>query len=385
MMMAIAIGIPLALAVIVALTYLSFGADARIQGFISQAEQEITLAQAAGGTSEEARSHWENALAYASAALAVRPEDTVAIRLQAQAQEALDRLDGIVRLQPIQVWDFGLAAVPHRLVVHGQTIFVLDPAGGWISKLTLNPARDGVVEHEDAPILVQTGQQVGEGKVGNLVDLVWAEAGSGRQTSGLLILEQGGALVSHDPAWVEEGGAPKLTRSLLGTAPESARVIDSYAGRLYILDADANQIWRHDPRGDVYPDRPHRYFVNAPPKPLTEALDMAIDGNIYVLYQDGQILQFLQGEHQPAFDVRGLPDGIIQGVALAVDPDGGRGAVYVADRGNERVVALKSDGTFEAQFRAAEAFGALEALAVDEAAGRLYVVSGGRLYVAPLP
>jgi hypothetical protein len=46
---------------------------------------------------------------------------------------------------------------------------------------------------------------------------------------------------------------------------------------------------------------------------------------------------------------------------------------------------LGPDGAFQAQFRADEAFDALEALAVDEAAGRLYVVSGGRLYVASLP
>jgi len=49
------------------------------------------------------------------------------------------------------------------------------------------------------------------------------------------------------------------------------------------------------------------------------------------------------------------------------------------------VVVLESDGAFCAQFRTEEAFDDLEALAVDEAAGRFYVFSGGRLYVAPLP
>jgi hypothetical protein len=74
-----------------------------------------------------------------------------------------------------------------------------------------------------------------------------------------------------------------------------------------------------------------------------------------------------------------------------VDRDGSSGAVYVADARNKRVVVLGPDGTFQAQLRADEAVGAdaafdaLESLVVDEPARRLYLVSGGRLYVASLP
>jgi hypothetical protein len=57
----------------------------------------------------------------------------------------------------------------------------------------------------------------------------------------------------------------------------------------------------------------------------------------------------------------------------------------VADVGNKRVLVLGPDGAFRAQLRADEPFDALETLAVDEAAKRLYVVSDGWLYVASLP
>ena len=385
MMMAIAVGIPILLAIVVALAYLSFGAEARIRGFVSQAEGEIVLAQAAEGRPEEARRHWEAALAHAEAAVALRPNDVAATALRAQARSALDRLDGIVRLQPVLLWNFGSGTAPHQLVVHGQMVSVLDPAGGWVAQVTLNPTGDGRVEQGDAPILVRTGQQIGEGEVGGLVDFTWVSPGGERQTSGLLILEEDGALVSYDPAWVDAAGTPRLTRSFLGTVPTSARAVGSFGGRLYVLDSEANQIWRYDARGDTYPDRPDRYFVIPPPKSLADALDMAIDGRIHVLYRDGSVLQFLQGEHQAAFTVRGLPDAIAQALALAVDLNGDSGTVYVADRGNRRVVALGPDGVFQAQFRAEEAFDALETLAVDEAARRLYVISGGRLYVASLP
>lgn len=384
-MMAIAIGIPVVLAIIVALAYLWFGAEARFHSFINQAEEEVALAQAAGGISEGARSHWEAALGHANAAATLRPDAPAATALQAQAQAALDLLDGVVRLTPVQLWDFGPGTVPRQLVIHGQMIFVLDPAGGWVAQLTLNAAGDGVVEQEVTPILAHTGQQIGEGRVGNLVDFVWVGPGGERQRSGLLILEEDGVVVSYDPAWGDEGGAPQLTRSLLSTPPTATpKVAGTFEGRFYILDAVADQIWRYEPRGDVYPEPPDRYFVTPPPRSLATARDLAIDGNIYILYAEGTILKFLLGELQP-FDVRGLSGDISQAVALAVDPDGSRSAVYVADRGNRRVVVLGPDGAFQAQLRAKGAFDGLEALAVDEAARRLYVISEGRLYLAWLP
>ncbi len=383
-MMAIAIGIPIVLAIAVALAYLSFGAQARFQGIIDQAEREIALAQAAGGDLEASRPHWEAALEHADTAVALQPDDQVATSLQAQAQAALDSLDGVIRLRAVRLGDLGMGTVPRQLVVHGQMIFVLDPAGGWVTQLTLNQAGDGVIEQGDAPILVQTGQQIGGGTVGRLVDFVWVGPTGGRQASGLLILEEDGALLSYDPAWTGEGGMPQLERFYLGVPPASPGAVGTYDGRFYVMDAGVGQIRRYEPRGNAYPDRPDNYFVAPPPRPLTDARDMAIDGYIYILFDDGAILKFLRGEPE-TFDVRGLPGDLTQAVALAVDPDGNSGAVYVADQGNERVVVLGPDGNFLAQFRADEAFDALESLAVDEAAGRLYVVGGGRLYVASLP
>jgi len=379
-MAAVAIGIPVVLSIIVALAYLWFGAEARFHSLINQAEDEMALAQAAGNISEEARPHWEAALEHARAAAALRPNDPAPVAMQAQA--ALDRLDGVVRLTSIQLWDFGPGPALRQLVVHGQMIFVLDPAGGWVTQVTLNPAGDGVLEEE---VLVQERQRIGEESVGNMVDFAWVSSGEGRQTSGLVILEEGGALVSYDPAWEGEGGSPQLKRSLLGTPPTGkSQAVGSFENRFYVLDTVAGQIWRYEPQGDIYPDQPDRYFATPPPKALATARDLAIDGNIYILYDDGTVLKFLGGELQ-SFDVRGLPSDVGQAVALAVDPNSGSGAVYVADGGNGRVLVLGPDGAFQTQFRAGEAFAGLEALGVDEVAGRLYVVSRGQLYVASLP
>ncbi len=383
MMMVLAIGIPVVLAITVILAYRSLGADARFRALIQQAEEAVGSAQTAGGTSEASRSHWETALGHAKSAAVLRPDDQVATALQAQAQVALDTLDGIVRLQPVLLHDFGPSTTLRKLVIHGQMVFVLDPAAEWVSRLTLNQTGDSVIDPQGTSI-VRMEQPIQDGAVGDLVDFVWVELAGGRHTSGLLILEQDGALVSYDPTWEGEGGTLYLQRSFLGMPPESPQLIDTYDGRLYILDTVLNQIRRYKPQGDTYPERPDHYFVVPPTKPLSEAVDMAIDGYIYLLYADGTVAKFLQGNPE-VFEVRGVPHDLSQAVSLAVDADSGSNVVYVADRGNGRVVALEPDGNFRAQYYAGEAFDALEALAVDEAMRRLYVISGGRLYVAPLP
>jgi hypothetical protein len=380
-MMSIAIGVPILVAIVVALAWRTFGARAQIESLVAKAGQEKQQALATGVISET-RKHWEKVLDYTGKS-AVPSEDPRIAELRDEAQKALDKLDGVVHLTFVELGNFGVGQAPRQLVVHGQTIFILDPAEGWVTQIGFSLTEEGIIRGEEPFTFVNTGREVDGGVVGNLVDFVWVEPGGSRMAGGLVILEEGGGLVGYDPAWGGEGGEPHLTRSLLGT-PKVSRAIDSFEGRLYILDPDENQIWRYDPQGDLYPDLPGHYFVVSPARSLADAVDIAIDANVYVLHADGAIDKYLSGEPQ-AFDTGGVPDGFKQPVALAVDQDGSSGRVYVADAGNKRVVVLEPDGAFCAQFRTEEAFAALEALAVDEAVGQFYVFSGGRLYVAPLP
>jgi len=389
LMMSIAIGLPILVTIIVALTYTQFGTEARVDDLVVRMKEEVALAKAADADPKEARAHWEKVLELADDAARLGVGDETVAELQAQAQIGLDQIDGVVRLASVQLLDFGSENPARRLIVHGSLIFVLDPANGWVIRLTLNEYNDGVLEGAEAPVLVRTEQEIGEGKVGTLLDLVWVEQGGDRLTSGPLILEEDGALISYDPAWGDGGGAPQLRRFSLGVPPTGApKVVGSYQGNFYVLDGvadDGGQVWRYRPRGDGYPDPPERYFDAPPPRPLADAIDMAIDGYIYILYNDGEILKFLGGK-QTDFEIQGVPGGLGQVASFAVDPVSRSGVVYVADQSNRRVVTLAPDGSFRNQFYArGGAFNALEALSVNEAAGRIYTLSGGRVYAVGLP
>jgi hypothetical protein len=382
-MMAIAVGIPVLMAIFVGLVWFTSGKQAQFESLIALAKEEKQRAQAASVVSET-RKHWEMAFEYAGKAAELQPGNPAVAELQEKALWAIDELDGIVRLTFVGMGSLGEGSVPRQLVVHGQTVFVLDPAAGWVAQVDFNLTADGIIVPEMPSTFVGTDSEVDGGTVGSLVDFVWVEPGSGRMAGGLVILDEDGGIVGYDPAWGSEAGEPHLTRSLLGRPPRVPRAIDSFEGRLYVLDPSEEQIWRYDPQGDLYPDLPSPYFVVSPARSLGDAIDMAIDANVYVLHADGTITKYFGGELQE-FDTGGVPEGFNQPIALAVDPDGDSGRVYVADAGGKRVVVLEPDGAFCAQFRADEAFDALEALAVDEAAGRFYAFSGGRLYVAPLP
>ena len=380
-LIAVAAGIPILLAIVVTLTYFRFGSAARAQNLIDQSEAEMEAARTVGSHSEDARLHWEAALEHLDAAAKLDPDGPVIMAWKEEALAALDSMDGIIHLDPVELWNIGRGPLPRQLVLRRQMMFILDPSDGWVTRLTVDATGETVVDED--PTFVHTTQQIGGQPVGSLVDLIWVDAGGERPSGGLVILEEGGALLTLDPSWESDSGTPDLERSLLGTPPAGEpRALGSFEGRLYILHDE--QIERYEPRGHTYPDPPSRYFVSPPPKSLETALDMAIDGYVYILYEDGTILKFLRGESEP-FDVQGLQGDLRQATALAIDPVGDSGALYVADSGNKRVVVLGPDGLFQRQFRAEGAFDGIEALAANEATSRLHVMSNGTLYVATMP
>jgi len=161
----------------------------------------------------------------------------------------------------------------------------------------------------------------------------------------------------------------------------------AYSGNLYLLDPQQNRIIKYLPTVAGYTDPPLDYLVSATSVDLSGAVDMAIDGNIYVLLADGSILKFLSGIQQ-AFRIVDLDTPLKNPVAIAVSgEDDAHGYIYVADAGLARVVQFTKHGEFIRQFKAAEGqtqLDQLRGLLVDEAGQRMYLTSGSRLYMAPL-
>lgn len=366
-MAGIAIVIFLLVAVVTLVAWLTYGTAIRRQQTLDQARQQADLARQTGDPAQ-ARALWEGVLR----TLDKMEEDPDAADLRAQAQAALDRMDGVVRVEPTLLAKLEAGSAVRRLVAYGSLLFLLDEGRGVLSQLDLSSQGAETV----LPI-PSVGVEAPE-----LVDMAWNPAGEGWSSNALVALDTAGQLWVYDPAW------PDATSSIpLGPAPGGGMPVAMavFEGRLYLLDPTADQIWRYRPRDGGYPDRAEPYFPTRSPQPLAGARDLAINGNIYVLFRDGEVVKFLQGERVP-FQVQGVPGPEPLFVSLAVDPRRMDGPVYLADGVGERVVVLNDGGRFEMQLcAAAGVFQGLRLVALDDTATRLLMVTGTGVYALPLP
>jgi hypothetical protein len=382
-MVALAIAIPLIAALFVGIVYLQWGKarEARFVELVEQAEAKHTLALTASDK-PTARRLLHEAQGLLTEAQTLKPGDPVVGGLQGEIQATLDKINNVVKLYwigALQKYD-DPGNNPSRVIVSGIDVYVLDKGTNRVYKYLLNEVGDGLQDMDVDPVLLRKGDQRGNIVVSDLVDMVWMPTGGGRQTSNLLVLESGGALLEYDPIF-------GLTVLPVGDKDKwrYPQLIGSYFGNFYLLDSQSNQIFKYLPTADGgYSNPPEAWFqIDVD---LAGVVDMAIDGYIYLLYADGRILKFMGGEPAP-FEQTELDEPLRGPTAIFTSPDEETKFLYVADAGNGRIVQFSKEGQFIRQFRAAEAgvFDQLKNLHVDEIGSKFYILSGNTLYMANIP
>ena len=378
----VALVIPIVVLIGVALTYWQRGV-ARENEFNSLMEQAQTAyQQALGADVATARDLLTQAEAFLVQAAAIKPDEEVAINeLNASVVEHQDQISGVERLYWIgelrTYSDPG--AQTEQVIVNGLDVYVLDAGNDQVYRHQLDEANDALEPDESDPVLARRGQQVDNAVVGEMLDIVWMPAGGNRQTSDLLVLESGG-LLEYNPSW-GIGSAPIAGKENLALPV----AIDSYFGNLYILDPQVGQIMRYLPSTDGYTAPPEPYFPDQVAVDLTGAVDMAIDGFIYVLYADGTIRKF-EGGLPVEFRITEIDKPLSRPTAIYTAPNEVAQYIYVADAGNQRVVQLNKDGRFLRQFKPRDEqevdFNTLRSIFVDELTGKLYLLNDHALYIA---
>jgi hypothetical protein len=382
-MVALAIAIPIIVALFVGVVYLQWGKarEARFVELVEQAEAKHALALTASDK-PTARRLLHEAQGLLTEAQTLKPEDPVVGGLQGEIQATLDKINNVVKLY----WIGGLqkyddpGSNPGRVIVSGIDVYVMDRGTDRVYKYLLNEVGDGLQEVDTDPILLRKGDQRGDIVVSDLVDMVWMSVGGGRQTSNLLVLESGGSLLEYDPVFglavLPVGGKDQW---------RYPQLIGSYFGNFYLLDSQSNQVFKYLPTADGgYSNPPEPWFqIDVD---LAGVVDMAIDGYIYLLYADGRILKFMGGELAP-FEQTELDEPLRGPTAIFTSPDEETKFLYVADAGNRRIVQFSKEGQFIRQFRTAEAgvFDQLKSLHVDEIGSKFYILSENTLYMANIP
>jgi hypothetical protein len=157
----------------------------------------------------------------------------------------------------------------------------------------------------------------------------------------------------------------------------------AFGNRLYLLDQGINQILRYDPAN--YAQAPEAWFAAQTPVNLSGTQALAIDGDIWLLFADGQVLRYRQG-----LQVSFLLENSIPLTGAPVDLAVGEASdalLYLADGNEQRILVFDKEGAFQRQLQAAEGdpLRGLSGIFVDEAAGTLYILTRSALYQHALP
>src|SRR5690606_27631516 len=110
-------------------------------------------------------------------------------------------------------------------------------------------------------------------------------------STALIVLTASGQLVEHGPA--------NGVVTILPFAPVDPRVvaIEPYEGNLYLLDREHTQIWKYVPSGDGgYSNPASSWILPETSSELAPLLQMAIDGDIYVLQDGGKVTRLNSGK-----------------------------------------------------------------------------------------
>jgi type II secretory pathway pseudopilin PulG len=377
----IAVAILIVVLLAVALTYWQQGL-ARENEFNSLVEQaQAGYQQALSADDTAARDLLAQAETLLTQADAIKPDEPAVSELRASIAEQQDKIDRVERLYwvgELRSYDDPGTQLK-RVVVNGLYVYVLDAGTDQVYHYQLDEVNDALESDENDPVLVRRGQQVETSVTGEMIDMAWMPAGGERQTSDLLILESGG-LLEYNPSW-------GVTTAPIANKDAWALpvAVGSFFGNFYILDSQAGQILRYMPSAEGYTNPAQYYLSDQVTVDLSGAVDMAIDGFIYVLYADGTVRKFEAGV-PVEFQITEIDKPFSRPAAIYTAPDDVAQYLYVADAGNHRVVQLNKDGRFVRQFKPRDEdtvnFGTLRSIFVDELAGKLYLLNDHALYIA---
>ncbi|MCA9370667.1 MAG: hypothetical protein KC680_01755 [Candidatus Peregrinibacteria bacterium] len=159
--------------------------------------------------------------------------------------------------------------------------------------------------------------------------------------------------------------------------------METYLRFLYMLSPENNQIYKYERLSNRY-SAPAEYNINGD---LEGALDMAIDGNVYIVKKGGELMKLLRGEAQP-FTIRHLPEGALSGVTKVYKVFDGN--LYFLDPVHGKViVATDGGGTAEGAYikqyiLEGDQVGELRDLYVDDEETKLYVIDEKRIHAVDL-
>ncbi|HMA34016.1 MAG TPA: hypothetical protein VKY74_05990, partial [Chloroflexia bacterium] len=416
----IAIVLLLAVLVFAVQGILSGQQTAKVDGLLAQAQQEELDSH--DGPIDTQRDHLLKALALVQKARDIDPRATGVQSLAGRIQGEADTLNGITRLAGLTLLvdlsnasltpgvstpavsaptsgagDLGSSApvtdtpglapllTPpqpgdyfSQVIVHDGNAFLLDKGSGRLYRFTISTTQLlPLLAPGDQVDLIGTVNQ--KARVGPLIFATW------RPTT------EGGDLAALDDsrtAYIWTPATETWQAFALGGADKLDRPLDmaAFDGNLYLLGAKPGQVSKWVAGG--YNNPPLDWLSPAASSEVRsrKPVAMAVDGDIHLLAYDGRIITLSAGEVKNTIALPVWPQIAIPRAIFSTEASL---SIYVVELAEKRIIRVdKATGAVQGQLEApadSAAFDGLRNIYVDEAAGKIYVLSGKKLYAATLP
>jgi len=345
---------------------LQAGRQDRFTALMQDAQRQEAAAGVASDPAQE-RSLLEKAQGDILEARTLRPQAPELLSVQAQALSALQTLDQVRPLPSARtVADLTTTQVAPRSLLElaaGSALYLLDASSGTVYAF-------GRGDAPTAPVF-EAGKVIEGIQTGKALHIAM-QTGTASAPALLYILDSNRRLFSLD-----DGGTLRAVALPETDTWKSANAMAIGGRDLYLLDSEAGQIWRYSPTSDGFTDPPTPMLA----KPdLHDAAQISVTTAVFVSTVNGRLLRL----HDGRVDEVKL-NGIDQALLSPQPPvyDQSTGLQYIADLGNQRLVAAQNDDVFRFQYSGAILQG-LRAIALDPNSGLLYALSVQKLYAIPL-
>ena len=273
-----AILIPLIVVTLMFVVYWRYGRSEQYDTYLRQAQENRAQALTLGNPVEQ-RVAWENVLLNVEIAESHR-ETSETITLRKEAEENLDTLLGITRLQ----FNAAFSSKPNidvsRMAANETELFLLNAANG--EALRAFSAAGGRGLQLDTTFNCRPGVY-GNYTVGPLVDIL-AVPGLNAINATMLGIDASGNLLYCAPGMVAQPIPLPTPDTNWGRV--TAFTLDN--GNLYVLDAPARAVWVYNGKDGTFVDRP--YFFFGKQTPTQDVIDFIISGDdLYMLHADGHL------------------------------------------------------------------------------------------------
>jgi len=182
----------------------------------------------------------------------------------------------------------------------------------------------------------------------------------------------------------------EIATQLGGSDWPAAVAIASYMNNIYLLSPADNQIFKYVSLVGNYSTR-NSYLLDTISTNLKDAIDLAIDGSVYVLMKNGDVLKFISGNKND-FALTGLPNNtnekqkdpnatMVNPIRIITSVD--MPNLYIADAGAKRVIVFDKDGKYITQYTSSQ-WNDMKDIWVSWDTKKLYVLSGTEVFEVDL-